>query len=64
MNRITTYPFNIMGNGWEKTTPNFDDKLIEFLEKIQWWNLDAEKIFNNLEILCSNDLQKIKDLRV
>lgn len=27
---------------------------------IQLINLSDEKIFNNLEILCSNDLQKIK----
>ena len=126
MNRITTYPFNIMGNGWEKTTPKmedlplkgdtvigndvwigqnvtvmpgvhigdgaiigansvvaknippyhiavgnpcnvirkrFDDELIEYLEQIQWWNWDDEKIFNNLEILCSNDLQRIKEIK-
>ena len=25
MNRITTYPFNIMKNGWEKTTPTMED---------------------------------------
>lgn len=25
MNGITTYPFNIMGNGWEKVTPKLED---------------------------------------
>ena len=25
MNGITTYPFNIMGNGWEKVTPKLSD---------------------------------------
>lgn len=25
MNSVTTYPFNIMGNGWEKSTPALDD---------------------------------------
>ncbi len=25
MNSITTYPFNIMGNGWEKYAPNLDE---------------------------------------
>ena len=25
MNGITTYPFNIMGNGWEKATPKLED---------------------------------------
>ncbi|MDE6149706.1 MAG: Vat family streptogramin A O-acetyltransferase [Ruminococcus sp.] len=126
MNRITTYPFNIMGNDWEKTTPTmedlplkgdtiigndvwigqnvtvmpgvhigdgaiigansvvakdippyhiavgnpckvikkrFDDKLIEYLEQIQWWNWSDEKIFNNLEILCSGDLTLIRNIK-
>jgi virginiamycin A acetyltransferase len=25
MNSITTYPFNIFGNGWEEFTPSLDD---------------------------------------
>ena len=25
MNSITTYPFNLMGNGWEKATPALED---------------------------------------
>ena len=25
MNSVTTYPFNIMGNGWEKVTPKLED---------------------------------------
>ncbi len=125
MNSVTTYPFNIMGNGWEKVTPKledlplkgdtiigndvwigqnvtilpgvhigdgaiigansvvskdvpayhiaggnpckiirkrFDDELIDHLEKIQWWNWDEEKIFNNLEILCSGNLEEIKNI--
>lgn len=126
MNSITTYPFNIMGNGWEKVVPKqeelplkgdtiigndvwigqnvtimpgvhigngviiganstvakdipsyhiavgnpcqiikkrFDDDLIEYLEKIQWWNWDEEKIFYNLEKLCSEDLEQIRSIK-
>ena len=126
MNSVTTYPFNIMGNGWEKVTPKledlpfkgdtiigndvwigqnvtilpgvhigdgaiigansvvtkdipayhiaggnpckiirkrFNEELINYLEKIKWWNWDEEKIFKNLEILCSNDLEKIKTIK-
>ena len=122
---ITTYPFNIMGNGWEKSAPSlsdlklkgdtiigndvwigqnvtilpavhigdgaiigansvvaknippysvavgnpcevkrkrFDEDLIEYLLKIKWWNWDAEKIFKNMEALCSGDLSKIKNI--
>lgn len=25
MNSVTTYPFNIMGNGWDKVTPSLED---------------------------------------
>ena len=25
MNSVTTYPFNIMRNGWEKVTPSIED---------------------------------------
>ncbi|MBW9172461.1 Vat family streptogramin A O-acetyltransferase [Clostridium estertheticum] len=122
---VTTYPFYIMGNGWEKTTPTldvlpvkgdtiigndvwigqnvvvmpgihigngaiiaansvvtrnvpdyhiaggnpvkiirkrFDDNLIQYLLTLKWWNWSAEKIFNNLEILCSSDIEKIKNI--
>lgn len=122
---ITTYPFNIMGNGWEKSAPSlsdlklkgdtiigndvwigqnvtilpavhigdgaiigansvvaknippysvavgnpcevkrkrFDEDLIEYLLQIKWWNWNAEKIFKNMEALCSGDLSKIKNI--
>ncbi|WP_410771268.1 Vat family streptogramin A O-acetyltransferase [Fontibacillus sp. BL9] len=125
MNSVTTYPFNIMGHGWEKATPSlddlpfkgdtvigndvwigqnvtvmpgihigdgaivaansvvtkdipayhiaggnpsriikkrFDDELIDHLLHLQWWDWPAEKIFSNLDILCSADLELIKAL--
>lgn len=123
MNSITTYPFNIMGSGWEKCTPKleelpikgntiigndvwigqnvtvmpgihigdgaiiaansvvtkdipayhiaggnpckiirkrFDYELISFLLKIKWWDWTPEKIFDNLDTLCSGNLELIK----
>lgn len=126
MSSVTTYPFNIMGNGWEKVTPKlkdlsfkgdtvigndvwigknvtilpgvhigdgaiigansvvtkdipayhiaggnpckiirkrFEDELINYLEEIKWWDWDEKKIFDNLEILCSSDLEKIKKVK-
>ena len=126
MNSVTTYPFNIMGNGWEKVTPKltdlpfkgdtfigndvwigqnvtilpgvhigdgaiigansvvtkdipayhiaagnpckvirkrFSEELINYLEEVKWWNWEEEKIFKNLEILCSSDLEKIKTIK-
>ena len=125
INSITTYPFNIMGNGWEKSAPylselklkgdtivgndvwigqnvtvlpavhigdgaiigansvvakdippysvavgnpcevkrkRFDEDLIEYLLQIKWWDWDAEKIFKNMDALCSGDLSKIKNI--
>lgn len=125
INAITTYPFNIMKNGWEKSAPSlsdlklkgdtiigndvwigqnvtvlpavhigdgaiigansvvakdippysvavgnpcevkrkrFDEDLIEYLLKIKWWDWSAEKIFKNMEALCSGDLLKIKNI--
>ena len=126
MSSVTTYPLNIMGNGWEKVTPKlkdlsfkgdtvigndvwigknvtilpgvhigdgaiigansvvtkdipayhiaggnpckiirkrFEDELINYLEEIKWWDWDEKKIFDNLEILCSSDLEKIKKVK-
>jgi virginiamycin A acetyltransferase len=126
MNSVTTYPFNIMGGGWEKATSTladlplkgdtvvgndvwigqnvtvmpgvhigdgaivaansvvtkdvpayhivggnpvriikkrFDDDLISYLLNLKWWDWSAEKIFNNIETLCSADLSAIKSIK-
>jgi len=126
MKSITTYPFNIMGGGWEKAAPTledlplkgdtvvgndvwigqnvtvmpgvnigdgsiiaansvvtkdvpayriaggnpckiikkrFDDELIDYLLKLKWWDWPEEKIFKNLELLCTSDLDKIKSIK-
>ena len=126
MNSASTYPFNIMGGGWERVTPSlkdlpikgdtvvgndvwvgqnvtvlpgvhigdgaiigansvvskdvqpytvvggnpiklirrrFDDGTTEFLLGLKWWDWSAEKIFKNLELLCSGDLSKLKTLK-
>lgn len=125
MNAVTTYPFGIMGHGWEKVTPTladlpfkgdtvvgndvwigqnvtvlpgvhigdgaiiaahavvakdvppyhiaggnpcrvlrkrFDDALIAYLLELKWWDWPADKIFRNLETLCSPDLERIKHI--
>ncbi len=117
MDGITTYPFNIFANGWEKVTPEIEDlpikgdtvigndvwigqnvtimpgvtigngaiiaanstvvkdveayaiyggnpatlirkrfseEKIDFLEDLQWWDWDEEKIFHHLEKLTSD----------
>lgn len=123
MHSVTTYPFNIMGGGWEKATPTltdlplkgdtvigndvwigqnvtimpgvhigdgaivaansvvakdvpayhiaggnpcriikkrFDDDLIAHLLRLKWWDWPAEKIFDQLDILCSGDLNRVR----
>ena len=125
MNSVTTYPFNIMGGGWEQFTPSLDDlplkgdtvvgndvwigqnvtvmpgiyigdgaiiaansvvtkdippyciaggnpcrvirkrfgeDLIAYLLDLKWWDWDADKIFRNMDALCSGDLQRIKHI--
>ena len=126
MNSVTTYPFNIMGHGWEAFTPSleqlplkgdtvigndvwigqnvtvmpgvhigdgaiiaansvvakdipayciaggnpchvirkrFCDELVEYLLELKWWDWDAEKIFRNMDALCSGDLERIKSVK-
>lgn len=123
---VTTYPFNIMGHGWEKAVPSledlplkgdtvigndvwigqnvtvmpgvhigdgaiiaahsvvtkdvppyhiaggnpckiikkrFDDELIRHLLELRWWDWPSRKIFDHLDILCSGDLTRIKDIQ-
>ncbi|SHN75318.1 Vat family streptogramin A O-acetyltransferase [Desulfitobacterium chlororespirans] len=123
MSSVTTYPFNIMGNGWEIATPSladlpfkgdtvvgndvwigqnvtvmpgvhigdgaviaantvvakdippyhiaggnpgklikkrFSDDLINYLLDLKWWDWPAEKLFRNLDVLCSSDLERIR----
>ena len=125
MSSVTTYPFGIMSNGWEKTKielkdlpykgdtiigndvwigqnvtimpgvhigdgaiiaansvvskkvppyhiaggnpikiikKRFDDDLIEYLLNLKWWDWEAKKIFENLDILCSSDLKQIRNI--
>lgn len=125
MHSVSTYPFNIMGNGWDKQPVSledlplkgdtivgndvwigqnvtvmpgvhigdgaiiaansvvvkavpaycivggnpatvirkrFDDALIDYLVALKWWDWPAAKITQNLSILCSADLERIKSI--
>lgn len=47
-------PYTIYGGNPAKfIKKRFSDEIIELLLKLQWWNWDEEKIFNNLEKLTS-----------
>ncbi len=49
-------PYTIYGGNPAKfIKKRFSDEKIEFLLKLQWWNWDEEKIFDNLEKLTSED---------
>lgn len=51
------------GNPCEIIKKRFDDGLIAFLLDLKWWNWPAEKIFRQLDVLCSGDLTRIRDIR-
>lgn len=57
-------PYTIVGGNPAKVIKKrFDDEMIDLLLKLQWWNWDEEKIFENLEDLVSgNDINVLKKL--
>lgn len=38
------------------------DKTVAFLLDLKWWDWQPEKIYNNLDALCSGDISKIKSI--
>ncbi len=57
-------PYSIVGGNPAKfIKKRFDEETIDLLQKLQWWNWDEEKIFNNLEDLVSaQDVETLKKL--
>jgi virginiamycin A acetyltransferase len=56
-------PYTIVGgNPAKPVRKRFDDDTISILEKVRWWNWDIEKILANIEILLSNDIEKLGKL--
>lgn len=56
-------PYHIAGgNPCKIIRKRFDDELINYLLSIKWWDWPAPKIFENIEILCSGNLNKIKEV--
>ncbi len=51
------------GNPARVRRQRFDDALIAHLLEIRWWDWPAQKIFENLEILCGRDLARLRALR-
>ena len=50
------------GNPCMVLRPRFDRELTEYLLELKWWDWPPEKIFRNLEALCSSDLEQIKHI--
>lgn len=57
-------PYSVaVGNPCEVKRKRFDDQLIAYLLELKWWNWDADKIFKNMDVLCSGDLSKIRMIK-
>lgn len=49
----------VSGNPARLIKKRFDDRTIETLVSIQWWNWPVEKIRKNVHLLCSNNVDTI-----
>lgn len=56
-------PYEIWGGNPAKLIrKRFSEEVIELLLKLQWWNWDIQKIVDNVSLLVSNDVSKLKEL--
>lgn len=51
------------GNPCRVIRQRFDEELTAYLLALKWWDWDADKIFRNMEALCSGDLTKIRSIK-
>lgn len=52
------------GNPVKIIRKRFDDDFIDYLLKIKWWDWEAEKIFQNLEVLCGSNQDAIRAIKL
>ncbi len=50
----------VAGNPARIKKMRFDDKTIERLQKIAWWDWDIEKINKNLKLICQMDVDQLE----
>ena len=50
------------GNPAKMIRKRFDSETIEHLEKLKWWDWDIDKIKNNVDVLCTNNINKLTSL--
>ncbi|WP_163444769.1 CatB-related O-acetyltransferase [Flavobacterium columnare] len=56
-------PYTIVGgNPAQLIRKRFSDEVIELLLEKQWWHWDIEKITQNVQLLTSNDFDKLKTI--
>jgi len=54
-------PYSIVGgNPAKKIRQRFAPSIVEVLESIAWWDWSIDKITENLEIIVSGDIEKLK----
>ena len=52
-------PYSIVaGNPAKVIRKRFSDEVIKKLLDIAWWNWDEEKLVDNVEFICSDDIEK------
>jgi virginiamycin A acetyltransferase len=55
-------PYSIVaGNPAKVVKMRFDDKTIDRLEKIAWWDWDAQKITSNLKLISRTDVDQLEE---
>jgi virginiamycin A acetyltransferase len=56
-------PYSIIGgNPAKQIRKRFSDNVINYLESIKWWDWPIEKITNYLEVLTSNDIERLRKI--
>lgn len=50
----------VAGNPAKVVKMRFDDRTIERLQKIAWWDWDIEKINRNLKLICNLDVDRLE----
>jgi virginiamycin A acetyltransferase len=56
-------PYTIVGGNPAAVIRNrFNEEVTELLLQLQWWEWDIEKITKSILVLCSNDVEQLKQL--
>ena len=56
-------PYSIVGgNPAKEIRKRFDEAIIKELLEIKWWDWKIEKITQNLQAICSSDINALRDV--